>query len=56
MRDSFVNDKRKHQMEIDMTQLQVEIVLCNAIDDRHIDHAKGSKLVSDACFIRLVLK
>ena len=28
-----------------------EIVLCNAIDDRHIDHAKGSKLVSDACFL-----
>jgi LmbE family N-acetylglucosaminyl deacetylase len=27
-----------------------EIVLCNAID-RHIDHAKGSKLVSDACFL-----
>jgi hypothetical protein len=26
-----------------------EIVLCNAIDDRHIDHAK-EKLVSDACF------
>jgi LmbE family N-acetylglucosaminyl deacetylase len=22
-----------------------EIVLCNAIDDRHIDHEKGSKLV-----------
>jgi LmbE family N-acetylglucosaminyl deacetylase len=21
------------------------------IDDRHIDHAKGSKLVSDACFL-----
>ena len=28
-----------------------EIVLCNAIQDRHIDHAKGSKLVSDACFL-----
>jgi len=28
-----------------------EIVLCNAIDDRHIDHAKGSKLASDACFL-----
>ena len=28
-----------------------EIVLCNAIDDRHIDHGKGSKLVSDACFL-----
>ncbi len=28
-----------------------EIVLCNAVEDRHIDHAKGSKLVSDACFL-----
>jgi len=28
-----------------------EIVLCNAIDDRHIDHAKGSKLISDSCFL-----
>ena len=25
--------------------------MCNAIDDRHIDHGKGSKLVSDACFL-----
>jgi LmbE family N-acetylglucosaminyl deacetylase len=30
---------------------QPEIVLCNAVDDRHIDHGKGSKLVSDACFL-----
>ena len=30
---------------------QPEIVLCNAVDDRHIDHPKGSKLVSDACFL-----
>lgn len=27
------------------------IVLCNAVDDRHIDHPKGSSLVSDACFL-----
>lgn len=33
-----------------------EIVLCNAIDDRHIDHPKGSKLVSDACFLSGLLK
>jgi len=25
--------------------------LCNAVDDRHLDHGKGSKLVSDACFL-----
>ena len=26
-------------------------MLCNAVDDRHIDHGKGSKLASDACFL-----
>jgi len=31
-------------------------VLCNAIEDRHIDHAKGSDLVSDACFLSGLLK
>ena len=30
--------------------------MCNAIDDRHIDHSKGSKLVSDACFLSGLLK
>ena len=30
--------------------------MCNAIDDRHIDHAKGSKLVSDACFLSGLIK
>ena len=33
-----------------------EIVLCNAIYDRHIDHGKGSQLVSDACFLSGLLK
>ncbi len=48
----FVNDKM-HQLEIIkvIRKYKPEIVLCNAIDDRHIDHAKGSKLVSDACFL-----
>lgn len=48
----FVNDK-EHQIELikEIRKYRPEIVLCNAIDDRHIDHAKGSKLVSDACFL-----
>ena len=25
--------------------------MCNAVVDRHIDHPKGSKLTSDACFL-----
>ena len=48
----FVNDK-EHQIEIIkiIRKYQPKIVLCNAIDDRHIDHGKGSKLTSDACFL-----
>ena len=48
----FVNDKA-HQMAIVevIRKYQPEVVLCNAIEDRHIDHPKGSQLVSDACFL-----
>tara|TARA_B100000809_G_scaffold105703_1_gene104266 strand:+ start:64894 stop:65610 length:717 start_codon:yes stop_codon:yes gene_type:complete len=48
----FVNDK-EHQLEVIkmIRKYQPEIVLCNAINDRHIDHPKGSKLTSDACFL-----
>ncbi|WP_298533324.1 bacillithiol biosynthesis deacetylase BshB1 [uncultured Algibacter sp.] len=53
----FVNDK-KHQLEVIkiIRKYQPEIVICNAIDDRHIDHGKGSKLVSDACFLSGLMK
>lgn len=53
----FVNDKT-HQMALIkvIRKYQPEMVLCNAIDDRHIDHAKGSKLVSDACFLSGLVK
>ncbi|RYC51359.1 bacillithiol biosynthesis deacetylase BshB1 [Flagellimonas olearia] len=53
----FVND-REHQMEIIkmIRKYRPEIVLCNAVDDRHIDHPKGSKLVSDACFLSGLVK
>ncbi|TXE16073.1 bacillithiol biosynthesis deacetylase BshB1 [Psychroserpens burtonensis] len=53
----FINDK-EHQLKVVqmVRKYQPEIVLCNAIDDRHIDHGKGSKLVSDACFLSGLLK
>lgn len=58
MRDGFFVNDEKHQLEIIkmIRKYQPEIVLCNAIDDRHIDHGKGSKLVSDACFLSGLLK
>lgn len=48
----FINDK-EHQLSIIkmIRKYQPNIVLCNAVNDRHIDHGKGSKLVSDSCFL-----
>lgn len=53
----FVNDKM-HQLEVIkmIRKYQPEIVICNAIDDRHIDHSKGSMLTSDACFLSGLIK
>ena len=58
MRDGFFENDERHQMKVIqmIRKYQPEIVLCNAIEDRHIDHAKGSKLVSDACFLSGLLK
>lgn len=52
-RDAFFKNDETHQLEL-ITQIRrfkPDIVLCNAIDDRHIDHPKGSQLTSDACFL-----
>nr|WP_262917424.1 bacillithiol biosynthesis deacetylase BshB1 [Zunongwangia pacifica] len=51
--DGFFTNDKEHQLEIIkiLRKYKPEIVFCNAIDDRHIDHGRGSKLVSDACFL-----
>lgn len=53
MRDGFFTNDEQHQLKVIqmIRKYRPDIVLCNAIDDRHIDHGKGSKLVSDACFL-----
>jgi len=58
MRDGFFINDEAHQLKIIqmLRKYQPEIVLCNAITDRHIDHGKGSKLVSDACFLSGLVK
>ncbi|MBP6182917.1 bacillithiol biosynthesis deacetylase BshB1 [Flavobacterium sp.] len=57
-RDGFFANDEVHQLEVIkmIRKYQPEIVLCNAIEDRHIDHAKGSQLVSDACFLSGLMK
>lgn len=58
LKDGFFKNNQKNQLEIIkiLRKYQPEIVLCNAVDDRHIDHGKGSKLVSDACFLSGLVK
>lgn len=58
MKDGFLVNSEAYQMEIIkvIRKYQPEIVFCNAIDDRHPDHAKASKLVSDACFLSGLVK
>lgn len=53
MKDGFLVNSEEYQLMIVkmVRKYQPEIVLANAIDDRHPDHAKGAKLVSDACFL-----
>jgi bacillithiol biosynthesis deacetylase BshB1 len=56
--DGFLTNDKDHQLTIIkmIRKYQPDIVLCNAVDDRHIDHGKGSKLVSDACFLSGLIK
>ena len=56
--DGFFTNDKQHQLEVikQIRKYRPEIVLCNAIDDRHIDHGKGSQLVSDACFLSGLIK
>jgi N-acetylglucosamine malate deacetylase 1 len=53
MEDGFFEHNRENIMKIveQIRYFKPTIVLANAIEDRHPDHAKGSKLVSEACFL-----
>jgi bacillithiol biosynthesis deacetylase BshB1 len=52
MDDAFFQNDKIHQFKIIETirQYQPKIVICNAVSDRHPDHGRAAKLVSDACF------
>lgn len=58
LEDGFFINNKINQLEIVkmIRKYKPQIVLCNAIDDRHIDHSKGSNLVSDACFLAGLIK
>ncbi|MFL5731224.1 MAG: bacillithiol biosynthesis deacetylase BshB1 [Cytophagaceae bacterium] len=51
--DGFFQNDETHNLELIrfIRKYQPEIVLANAVSDRHPDHGRGSELVSRACFL-----
>ncbi len=58
MADGFFEHTQENLLKIveQIRHFKPEIVLANAVEDRHPDHGKGSKLVSDACFLAGLVK
>lgn len=50
--DGFFQNDEQHQRAIIriLRKYQPEIVLCNAVSDRHPDHGRAATLTSNACF------
>jgi N-acetylglucosamine malate deacetylase 1 len=53
LKDIYFKDDEVHQLEVIkvIRKYRPEIVLANAITDRHPDHGKGASLASHACFM-----
>lgn len=52
-KDGFFRNDEEHQLKIIqmIRKYRPDFVFCNAPDDRHIDHPKGSQLVVEASFL-----
>ncbi|ARS34828.1 bacillithiol biosynthesis deacetylase BshB1 [Pontibacter actiniarum] len=52
MADGFFQNDREHQLMVieKIRKYKPEIVIMNAVYDRHPDHGRGSELVSESCF------
>jgi bacillithiol biosynthesis deacetylase BshB1 len=53
----FENNETNQRLIIEVIRkYQPELILCNAISDRHPDHGRAAKLTTDACFYSGLLK
>lgn len=53
MRDGFFRNDEEHQLKLIsyIRHYQPDIVIANALADRHPDHGRGGRLIADACFL-----
>ncbi len=53
MADGFFRNDEEHQRKLItyIRHYQPEIVIANALEDRHPDHGRGGRLIADACFL-----
>jgi bacillithiol biosynthesis deacetylase BshB1 len=51
-----INEESKRLIVEQIRRFQPEIILANAVSDRHPDHGRGSQLVSEACFLAGLIK
>lgn len=53
MRDGFFTNDEAHQMHLiqSLRFYKPEVVLANALVDRHPDHGRAGHLIADACFL-----
>ena len=53
MADGFfeINEQNKREIIQMIRKYRPQIVLANAVEDRHPDHGRAAKLVSEACFL-----
>lgn len=58
LKDGFFQNDRESQLAIirSIRKFRPDVVLANAITDRHIDHGKGASLGYDACFLSGLVK
>lgn len=58
MADGFFQNDKKHLLKViqKIRQYQPDVVLANALEDRHPDHGRAAKLIADACFLSGLVK
>lgn len=58
MADGFFQNDKEHQLQLIyyIRKYRPNVVIANAVEDRHPDHGRAGKLIADACFLAGLVK